>query len=192
MGKIKRAIRKAQAAADVFDQLNDAIVDENNLNPEVTETSTNDTNTEKSNIPDVPYKPEFPYSGNQIIIDSGRIHLNAKDDMAFILAKKSIGLSSPGSINIDTNSTFVVNARKIKLGIGPDAEHPLVFGDELFGLLVEFGTLLLNASNELKTAQDSTGTKITANVTAAASLEKAVQVLLERTKRILSTKNFTQ
>ena len=87
MGKIKRAIRKAQAAADVFDQLNDAIVDENNLNPEVTETSTNDTNTEKSNIPDIPYKPEFPYSGNQIIIDSGRIHLNAKDDMAFILAK---------------------------------------------------------------------------------------------------------
>ena len=36
------------------------------------------------------YKPEFPYRGNQIIIDSGRVLLNSKEDSTFILGKKPL------------------------------------------------------------------------------------------------------
>ena len=75
---------------------------------------------------DIQYQPAFPYIGDQIIIDSDRVTINCKEDMALILAKKAVGISADSSVNIDTKGTFVVNAQKIKLGIGDDSEHPLV------------------------------------------------------------------
>jgi hypothetical protein len=91
-------------------------------------------------IPPIP-TPAFPYIGNQIIIDSGRVTINSKDDMAFILAKKSVGISADSSVNIDTKGTFIVNAQEIRLGIGDDSEHPLVKGDILVQLLYIYKTL---------------------------------------------------
>ena len=92
---------------------------------------------------DVQYQPAFPYIGDQIIIDSDRVTINCKEDMALILAKKAVGISADSSVNIDTKGTFVVNAQKIKLGIGDDSEHPLVKGDILLALLKSNKTVLI-------------------------------------------------
>ena len=54
------------------------------------------------------YKPEFPYLGEQIIINSGRVILNSKDDSVFLFGKKAIGFSSAGTINFDADTQGVL------------------------------------------------------------------------------------
>ena len=44
-------------------------------------------------IPNVPYIPEFPYLGKQIILNSGRLHLNANTDFILINSAKSVSYS---------------------------------------------------------------------------------------------------
>ena len=85
---------------------------------------------------DIPYKPVFPYTGKQIIIDSDRVTLNSKDDMTFLIAKKAVSISSGGTVNIDSEGMTIINSPKIKLGL--NAEHPLVYGDTLVELLTTF------------------------------------------------------
>ena len=75
------------------------------------------------------YQPDFPYTGDQIIVTSGRVLFNAKDDSVFLFAKKSIGLSSAGTINFDSDDSCIINSPKIYLGL--NATEPLVKGFRL-------------------------------------------------------------
>ena len=59
------------------------------------------------------YQPQFPYEGRQIIIDSGRVTLNSKDDTTFLLGREAVSISSGGTINIDSNGDFLLNSSKI-------------------------------------------------------------------------------
>ena len=43
--------------------------------------------------------------------------LNAKDDSVFVFAKKSIGLSSAGSIHFNSDDVMIINSPKIYLGL---------------------------------------------------------------------------
>ena len=63
------------------------------------------------------YSPELIYKGNQVIVASGRIVFNAKDDAVLIFAKKTIGFSSAGSIHFNSDDMMVVNSPKIYLGL---------------------------------------------------------------------------
>jgi hypothetical protein len=64
-----------------------------------------------------PYKPEFPYKGNQAIISSGRILFHAKEDSIFLFGKKAVGISSIGVINMDAYEGITLNTSKIELGL---------------------------------------------------------------------------
>ena len=62
------------------------------------------TETDRRSTPSTPptataYKPAFPYRGKQIIIDSDRVLLNAKNDSIFILGDKAVGISTNGTFN---------------------------------------------------------------------------------------------
>ena len=81
------------------------------------------------------YKPDFPYLGEQIIITSGRVTLNSKDDSVFLFGKKAIGFSSAGTINFDSDDKVIINAPQIYLGL--EAKEPLVKGQALENLLLE-------------------------------------------------------
>ena len=61
------------------------------------------------------YSPELLYKGNQVIIASGRIVFNAKDDAVLIFAKKSIGLSCYNEINLIGND-IVLDTSRLYLG----------------------------------------------------------------------------
>ena len=139
---------------------------------------------------DVPYKPSFPYTGRQIIIDSGRVHLNAKDDFILLMSKKSISLSSQGSVNIDSNSSFVVNSNRIKLGM--DATEPLVLGNKLAVSLKKVGRILKQSKKVLKDPKDGQGTTIPEVQELTALLESAADILIKDSLLITSTKNFTE
>ena len=96
------------------------------------------------------YKPEFPYLGEQIIINSGRVILNSKDDSVFLFGKKAIGFSSAGTINFDADESVIVSAPKIYLGLG--AEEPLVKGTQLTIMLED----ILEALRVLSAQLDGT------------------------------------
>lgn len=146
----------------------------------------------------VPYKPQLPYSGKQIVIDSDRVHLNAKEDFILLMANKSVGLSAGlGSINLDAKADVVINAEgKIRLGIaGKDnsiEDSPLVKGDQLQALLVTMLAVLNKVSIALGISVDSDGHPVTGDQLAESDLQTLTQAVSPYLINLLSTKSFTR
>jgi len=135
------------------------------------------------------YKPDFPYLGEQIIINSGRVTLNSKDDSVFLFGKKAIGFSSAGTINFDADEKIIMNGDEIYLGI--DAKEPLVKGTQLTIMLDDILETLRVLSAQLSGTQDSNGVSITNIITASDSLAENVGRIKGRLKDITSKKNYT-
>lgn len=135
------------------------------------------------------YKPDFPYLGEQIIINSGRVTLNSKDDSVFLFGKKAIGFSSAGTINFDADEYVIVNAPNIYLGIG--AKEPLVKGTQLTIMLDDILDALRVLAAQLSGAQDSKGASITNVIVASDSLKNSVGRIKSRLKDITSKQNYT-
>ncbi len=76
------------------------------------------------------------YSSPQVILNSSRIILNAKEDSVLLSSAKSINLNSQDSINVDSENTFIVNSPSILLG-GNDATESVLKGDITIELLSE-------------------------------------------------------
>jgi hypothetical protein len=106
------------------------------------------------------YTPKFPYSGNQIIITSGRVTLHSKEDAVFIFGKQNIGLSSVGEIHLDALGEVTIDAPRITLGhkdspagSGVQGLEPIALGyktNQIFirltNVLIEVGTQLSRVS----------------------------------------------
>tara|TARA_R110002012_G_scaffold191076_1_gene358762 strand:- start:846 stop:1517 length:672 start_codon:yes stop_codon:yes gene_type:complete len=145
---------------------------------------------EPDSVDDIPFKPDFPYVGRQIIIDSGRVHLNAKDDFIVLMSKKSISLSSQGSVNVDADASFVVNSNRIRLGT--EATEPLVLGNKLSLLLNKVGGILIQSNNVIKEPTDGQGTIIPEIKELVQILSSAAQLLVKGSFDLTSNKNFTE
>ena len=102
-----------------------------------------------------------------------------------------MGISSGGTINLDSDDKCIINSPEIRLGL--DASHPLVYGDELANLLNQFCVIMTETVvPDMKDAVDSNGTKVTGVATAAIGMEKAIKGLNDGLSKILSTTNFTR
>jgi len=128
--------------------------------------------------------------GRQIIIDSGRVHLNAKDDFIVLMSKKSISLSSQGSVNVDANASFIVNSNRIRLGT--EATEPLVLGNKLSLLLNKVGGILIQSNNVIKEPEDGQGTVIPEVKELVQLIARAAQILIKGSFDLTSNKNFTE
>jgi hypothetical protein len=197
MGRKKRAKKKLRQAQAQIEQglsqaqINDSIPGNGADFGEISEAVVGDVKT--NDIPDVPFQPAFPYSGRQIILDSGRLHLNAKDDFVLLMAKKSISLSAKdGSINFDTDNSVIVNANKIKLGIGENSDHPLVYGDELVNLILTMAQFFQQVADALSEAEDSIGGKSAEDKIASKNLSKLSKIMVSKTATLNSQQNFTK
>jgi len=85
----------------------------------------------------IPTNPE-EYIGNQIVITSNRVLINSKEDHVLLSGKKSVGLSSDDSINIDAQTDFIVKTNKGKILLGDMDEtktQPLLLGDKTVDLI---------------------------------------------------------
>ena len=104
------------------------------------------------------FKPEAPnlYSKNQIILDSGRLLFNATTDnqkgegTILMFASQAIGLSSAGTINLDSDKECVINALYIDLGL--NASQPVLKGDTTVNTLDQIISQLIVLCNSLSTA----------------------------------------
>lgn len=83
-------------------------------------------------------KPQFPYLNNQCIITSDRVTLHSRKDGIYLFGKATVCLSSPGTVNIESNEALKISAPLIELGLNAkDLGQPVVLGLELSELLDE-------------------------------------------------------
>ena len=92
------------------------------------------------------------YIGNQAILNSGRLLLNANSESVLISGKKYISLAADDNIGITTVKDFVVSAGTIRLG-DPDADHPVILGDKFLDQFKNLIDGLIQISGELQIAQ---------------------------------------
>ena len=139
------------------------------------------------------YQPQFPYEGRQIIIDSGRVTLNSKDDTTFLLGREAVSISSGGTVNIDSNGDFLLNSPKIYFGLKTeDTDHePLVLGFKLSQLLNDLASDLGEIAEDFKVAVDSNGADIAQVQSAGITLLAAADRLSKAIKTMNSNKSFT-
>jgi hypothetical protein len=104
------------------------------------------------------------YSGEQIILNSGRLVFNAKNDSIILGAEKSIHLTSDTSVNIDGGNQIAIVAPKVYLGSTTGIEgtqlQSVVLGENLNVVLGEVSSFLLSLGVYFQTAIDSTGAPI--------------------------------
>ena len=185
---LKKKKKKAEKMMKQFDkgipELDSLSVDTNS--GEVPQFSETQRQTRAPQAPTATsYKPVFPYRGKQIIIDSDRVLLNAKDDSVFILGDKAVGISTNGTFNIDSGGKTIINSPQIDLGL--DAKHPVIKGDEFLAIFQQF-LLVINQVTvpELEDATDSNDVKIASVNRAGEGLRKATEALSELLPSTLS------
>jgi len=185
---MKKKKKKAEKMMKQFDkgvpELDSLSLDTNS--GEVPQFSETQRQTRASQAPTATsYKPVFPYRGKQIIIDSDRVLLNAKDDSVFILGDKAVGISTNGTFNIDSGGKTIINSPEINLGL--DAKHPIIKGDEFLAIFQQF-LLVINQVTvpELEEATDSNDVKIASVNRAGEGLRKATEALSELLPSTLS------
>ena len=98
--------------------------------------------------------PVFPneYSGNQILLNSGRLVFNSNSDHILLSSVKSINLNSQECVTIDTKKVFI-QSNEIYLGTETLANEPLLLGNTTVEVLKTLTEQLLSISNMLKTLQ---------------------------------------
>ena len=112
------------------------------------------------------------YTGNQVILNSGRLMFNSKSDHIVLSSQRTISFGAKKGFNFDTTSNFVVKVgTKIMLGDKDENKtEALILGDKF---LADFQKLLTSIIS-LSTALPSVGTPIpfTPNVAVAQTATK--------------------
>ena len=90
----------------------------------------------KTNKPIIPNQ----YSGNQLILSSGRLVFNSSADHILLSSKKSVNLNAATSINIDAPDT-IIQSNNVYLG-SKDATQPVLLGNTTVQLLNQLITNL--------------------------------------------------
>jgi hypothetical protein len=89
------------------------------------------------------------FQGEQIIINSGRLLFNSKQDSILLSSKKTINLNSVESVNIDSPEV-ILNSKKVLLGSNK-ADESLILGDKFFKDFKQLLNSIISLSNSLST-----------------------------------------
>jgi len=132
--------------------------------------------------------PQFPYSGSQVILTSDRLVFHSKKDGIFLFGKATIGLSSPSTINLDSNEAVKIDSPTIELGHrAKDDGEPVVLGDSLTAVLQDLVGVLGVVAQSLMTG--TTGALPPAGSELYKTVEKIKAQLTQG--EILSDNTFT-
>jgi hypothetical protein len=96
------------------------------------------------------------YANPQLILNSDRIVINAKNDSVLISGQNSVGLSSNGSINLESTSEINIASKLTRLG-NKNANQSVLRGDETIEYLKMIINELQNIAEALKVVQDWPG-----------------------------------
>jgi hypothetical protein len=152
-------------------------------------------NTKRDSYNEAPTTSD-QFKGNQVVINGGRLYFNAKEESAFISAKKSIGLNA-NNVNIDATEYFCVDAKKIYIGVkartaSSSVQQPVVLGKQMENWL----SALLDALDSVATAMSSASAvgagPVTQLNTTGPILKSTVQSLKSQFKVFQSKKVFVE
>jgi hypothetical protein len=140
--------------------------------------------------------PEFPYKGNQIILSSDRVTLHSKKDGVFIFGKATIGLSSVGTVNIDSKEKVLIDSPKIELGSRAEQfGEPVPLGNSLQSILIEMNQALSLIANSMSKANGtndiSTASSLSTIQVAGSTSLISLKDIERRLQNILSQTTFT-
>jgi hypothetical protein len=150
-------------------------------------------NSKRDSYDVVPLKSD-EYIGNQVILNGGRLFLNAKEDSAFISAKESIGLNAR-TVNLDATDYFCVDSKRIYLGKKArtsSGNEPVVLGTQLQNWLETLLDTLENVGAAMSTATAVSGGPVTNLVTTGPELRAVARSLKAQIKQFQSKKVFTE
>jgi hypothetical protein len=134
------------------------------------------------------------YIGNQVIVNGGRLILNAKEDSAFISARESVGINAK-TLNLDATNYFCVDSNKIYLGKAARTSsnrEPVVLGIQLENWLNTLLDTLESVSTAMSTATSVTGGPVPALNAAGPELQAVVKSLKTQIRLFQSKKVFTE
>jgi hypothetical protein len=140
------------------------------------------------------YTPQFPYTGNQVIITSGRVTHHSYDDFIFLFGKKGVAISSPSTFTVDANEKTIIASPRIELGFG--AQEPVLLGRTTVVQLVRLFEQLKQVSdslNQLAVGEEDTAGAIAQIVTSTKVLSDTIKNVNGRlASQCLSNNTFTQ
>lgn len=105
-------------------------------------------------------KPEnfSTYNKSQVILTSGRLVFNAREDSLFLLSKKDLAVSTGGDVHINVglpgskNSLFIVNSNRIQFGLESKGKvEPVAKADSLVESLRALADSLSTFTQDLST-----------------------------------------
>lgn len=134
------------------------------------------------------------FKGNQIIINTGRLYFNAKEDSILLSAKESVGINA-NTLNLDATDYFCVDAKKIYIGKNARTatiKEPAILGVQLENWLNVLLDSLDSLSTALTTAAAVSGGPVTQLNAAGPSLQAAVKSLRTQVKQFQSKKVYTE
>ena len=109
-------------------------------------------------------QPKFSnYSGSQAIISSDRVINNSKEDGIYLFVKATVGISSPGSINLDSDEAIIVDSDRVELG--HNASEQVVLGNKLVETLNNLLTGLMYLSTVMSTMSGTTQAETAVSIT---------------------------
>jgi hypothetical protein len=137
--------------------------------------------------------PEFPYKGNQIILTSDRVTLHSKKDGVFLFGKATVGLSSVGTINLDSKEKVLIDSPKIELGNKAEQfGEPVPLGNSLKSVLSDMNQAVIllakamskaNGTDDISTAASLTTIKIagSTSINTLKNVQSKLQNILSQT-----------
>lgn len=126
------------------------------------------------------FKPEFPYTGNQAIISSGRVTIHSKDDFIFLFGKKSVSISSPATFTVDANEKTVIASPLIELGLRAKIEgDPVMLGDKTAAQLGQLIDTLVSLANGLSALNESNLAGAIPQIVASAKILSSVAPIIK-------------
>lgn len=136
------------------------------------------------------------FKGNQVVLNGGRLYLNAKEESAFISAKESIGLNA-NTLNLDATDYFCVDGKKIFLGTKArtatgSTQQPAVLGKQLENWLSTLLDTLDILATAMSTASAVGAGPVTQLNAAGPSLKATIQSLKTQFRLFQSKKVFTE
>lgn len=140
------------------------------------------------------YTPIFPYKGNQILITSDRVHLLSRNDGIFLMGTKTISLSSPMTINLDSGEKVLINSPKIELGELAESEgQQVILGNELINQLKSYISQIKKVGDLLKTVAESDLAALALKLKSSGIiLSIQSQVIINKLDETLSTVTYTR
>ena len=130
------------------------------------------------------------FKGAQVIINSGRLYFNSRDESAFISAKESIGLNAK-NIGIDSDDYIGLDSRKIYLGTTAfDEEEPALKGETTTVWLKDLITILEGLAKTMATTPPAPPTYIGGMIKEGVKMQSQLPQLKQLLKNLHSKKVF--